>query len=70
MEFYAENENNVLTNFMELSPSLEAASCAATQEVLSNFMESEGSLPSSQEPFTSPYPETDQSSPYHPIPSL
>jgi hypothetical protein len=33
-------------------------------------MEPEGSLPRSQEPFTSPYPESDQSSPYHHILSL
>jgi hypothetical protein len=30
-------------------------------------MESEGSLPCSQEPPTSPYPQPDQSSPYNPI---
>jgi hypothetical protein len=30
-------------------------------------MEPEGSLPCSQEPTTSPYPEPDQSNPYHPI---
>jgi hypothetical protein len=28
-------------------------------------MEVESSLPCSQEPFTGPYPEPDQSSPYH-----
>jgi hypothetical protein len=33
-------------------------------------MEPEGLLPRSQEPSTSPYPEPDQSSPYHPILSL
>jgi hypothetical protein len=33
-------------------------------------MESEGSLQCSQEPSTAPYPEPDQSSPYHPILSL
>jgi hypothetical protein len=30
-------------------------------------MEREGSLPRSQETSTGPYPEPDQSSPYHPI---
>jgi hypothetical protein len=32
-----------------------------------DFMEPEGSLPYSQEPSTGPYPEPDQSNPYHPI---
>jgi hypothetical protein len=32
-----------------------------------HFMEPEGSLPCSQDPPTRPYPETDQSNPYHPI---
>jgi hypothetical protein len=36
VELYTENERNVLTNFMELSPSLEAASCTAVQELPSN----------------------------------
>jgi hypothetical protein len=31
------------------------------------FMEPDGSLPRSQDPSTGPYPEPDQSSPYHPI---
>jgi hypothetical protein len=30
----------------------------------------EGSLPCSQEPTAGLYPESDESSPYHPIPSL
>jgi hypothetical protein len=32
-----------------------------------HFIESEGSLPCSQEPSTGPYPEPDQSNPYHSI---
>jgi hypothetical protein len=48
---------------MELSPFWDAASSRTSQ----HFMESEGSLTCSQEPSTGPYPEPDQSSPYHPI---
>jgi hypothetical protein len=33
-------------------------------------MEAEGSLPWSQQPFTGPYPEPGQSSPYNPTRSL
>jgi hypothetical protein len=53
--------------FTELSPSREAANCAAIQEIPSNFKEPECSSPCSQEPSTSPYPEPVRSSPYHPI---
>jgi hypothetical protein len=52
---------------MELSPSWEAANCAATFQ---HFMKPDGSLPCSQQPSTGPYPEPDQFNPYHPIPSL
>jgi hypothetical protein len=48
----------------ELSPSWEAANCAAIQEIPSNFKESEYSSPCSQEPSTAPYPEPVQSNPY------
>jgi hypothetical protein len=58
-----------LNNFMEMIPSWEAAGFKATQE-LQNFMEFEVSLPCSKEPYTGPYFESDQSSPYHPILSL
>jgi hypothetical protein len=54
---------------MELSPSWEAANCAATQRTSQHFMEPEGSLPWLQEHSTGPYPEPDQSNPYHTIPS-
>jgi hypothetical protein len=52
---------------MELSPSWEAANCAATQEIPSIYKELEGSTPCSQEPSNGSYPEPDRSSPYHPI---
>jgi hypothetical protein len=54
----------------KLSPSWEAANCATTQELPSNFKEPEGSSPCSQEPSTGPYPEpvrSIQSIPPHPI---
>jgi hypothetical protein len=35
---------------MELSPSQEVASCAATEELSQHFMEPEGSLPYSKSP--------------------
>jgi hypothetical protein len=38
----------------ELSPSWEAANCAAIQEIVSNFKEPEGSSSCSQEPSTGP----------------
>jgi hypothetical protein len=47
----------------DLSPSWEAANCAAIQKIPRNFNEPEGSTPSSQEPSTGPYPESDRSSP-------
>jgi hypothetical protein len=50
----------------ELSPSWEAANCAATQKLPQHFMEPEGSLPCSQAPFTCPYPEPDRSHPISP----
>jgi hypothetical protein len=50
----------------ELSPSWETDNCAATQE-LPSILEPVGSSPSSQEPSTGPYPDPDQSSPYHPL---
>jgi hypothetical protein len=52
----------------ELSPSWEAANCAAIQKIPSNFKEPEGSSPCSQEPSAGPSPEPLRSSP-HTIPS-
>jgi hypothetical protein len=56
-----------ITNSKKLSPSSEAASCAATQKFPNTLMEPVSLLPCSQEPSTGPYPEPDQSSPYHSI---
>jgi hypothetical protein len=41
----------------QLSPSWEAANCAAIQKIPSNLKEPEGSSPCSQEPSIGPYPE-------------
>jgi hypothetical protein len=38
--------------------------------VSQHFMKPEGLMPNSQELSTCPYPEPDQSSPHHPIPTL
>jgi hypothetical protein len=50
-------------NSMEQSPSWEANSHSAVQEITYFFMEPKGPLSYSQEPTTGPYPETDESSP-------
>jgi hypothetical protein len=55
---------------MDLNPSWEAAIWAVTQEFPSILWKPEGSLPCSQEPSTGPYPEPDNTGPYHPILSL
>jgi hypothetical protein len=57
-------------NAMELCPTREAASSAAIKEFPSILLEPKCTLPFSQEPSTSPYPEPHQSSPYHPILSV
>jgi hypothetical protein len=49
---------------MEQSP-WEANSYSASQEIPLHFMEPEGSLPCSQQSWTSPYPEPDESSPIY-----
>jgi hypothetical protein len=50
---------------MELSPSWEAASCLATQEFLA-FYGIRRFITPPQEPFTGPYNEPEELSPYHP----
>jgi hypothetical protein len=49
--------NKVCALLTELSPSCEAANCAAIQKIPSNFKEPKGSSPCSQEPSTGPYSE-------------
>jgi hypothetical protein len=48
---------------MEQSPSWEADSHSSSQ-IYPPFIESEGSLPSSQQPATGPFPEQDEFSPH------
>jgi hypothetical protein len=49
---------------------LEKLSIGSYSRSSQHFMEPGGSLPCSQEPSTGPYPEPDQSNPYHPTLSL
>jgi hypothetical protein len=52
---------------MELSHSWEATSRSATPEIPQHFMETESSLPWSQDSATDPYTETYESGPYYSI---
>jgi hypothetical protein len=54
---------------MELSPSREAASCAAT-ELLHSILWSPSFISYSQKPITGPYPEPGHYSSYHPQPTF
>jgi hypothetical protein len=51
-------------------PFLRSCQLCSHSRTFQHFMDPEGSLPSSQEPSTGPYPEPDRSSPQHPILSL
>jgi hypothetical protein len=59
--------NPYVKNTHSLSQGADAANCVATQEIIQHFMEPVDSLPCSQDTSTCPYPEPDQSNPYHPI---
>jgi hypothetical protein len=51
-------------------PFLRSRQLCSYSKISQHFMEPEGSMPCSQEPSSVPYPEPDQSNPYHPILSL
>jgi hypothetical protein len=48
-----------------VEPFLRSRQLYSYSRTYQHFMEHEGSLPSSQEPSTGPYPERDQSNPHH-----
>jgi hypothetical protein len=58
-------KDSLLTH--EAEPFLRRSQICSYSRISQHFMEPEGSLPCSQEPSTGPYPELDQSNPYHPI---
>jgi hypothetical protein len=57
----------VINQLHEPEPFLRSRQVCSYSRISQYFMEHEGLLPCSQEPSTSPYPEPDQSSPYHSI---
>jgi hypothetical protein len=59
--------NRILTHSRSLVLLLRGRQMSSHARISQRFMEPAGSLPCSQEPSTSPYPEPDQSNPYHPI---
>jgi hypothetical protein len=61
-----EGEDTV-TDSKELSPFLRSRESLSHSRISQYFMEPEGPSPCSQESATGPYPEADESSPYHPI---
>jgi hypothetical protein len=64
--------SNITTFVMSLThgaePLLRSHQLCSYSRTSQHFMEPEGSLPCSQEPFAGPYPEPDQSNPYRTIP--
>jgi hypothetical protein len=51
-------------------PLLRSCQLCSHSRISQHFMESEGSIPCSEEPSTGPYPEAYESNPHQPIPSL
>jgi hypothetical protein len=65
-----DNSNCMKYILHDAEPFLRSRQLRSYSRISKYFMEPEGSLLCSQEPSTSPYPEPDQASPYHTIPSL
>jgi hypothetical protein len=59
--------SSITTETQGAEPFLRSRKFCSYSRIYQHYTETKGSLPCSEEHSTSPYPEPDQSSPYHPI---